>query len=84
MCEGRELAKGFDCSGCGKHHRFSHYVYAHWRERLTHTCDCGQKHTICAGEAVEATSGLDSKSKPQTKNEQNPINQKPQSQAEGG
>jgi DNA-directed RNA polymerase subunit RPC12/RpoP len=51
--------KGYKCSKCGAENEFSSYVYAHWREILTHTCECGQKHEICHGIAspvVESTS----------------------------
>ena len=47
-----ELPKAFTCSKCEKEHRFSFYVYAHWNGRLTHTCDCGQKHLIQSGKAT--------------------------------
>lgn len=43
------LAKGFTCE-CGQFHRYGSYVYAHWRERLVHTCEqCGAKHNILLG-----------------------------------
>src|SRR5688500_19736899 len=32
---------GFTCKGCGKFHAFKTYVYAHWNDRLNHTCECG-------------------------------------------
>jgi len=47
-----DTPKGFTCE-CGKKHNFSAYVFAHWNERLVHTCDqCNRLHTICAGEAT--------------------------------
>ncbi len=44
-----DAAKGFNCETCDKWHVFGIYVMAHWSDVLTHTCDCGAKHTICAG-----------------------------------
>jgi hypothetical protein len=42
--------EGFHCKTCKKYHYFPPYVFAHWRELLTHTCDnCGAMHEICAG-----------------------------------
>jgi hypothetical protein len=43
------LRKGFKCQACGKYERFALYVYAHWDEVLTYTCDCGQAYSIQAG-----------------------------------
>lgn len=46
------MPKGFDCTGCGKRHGFPAYVYAHWRDTITHTCDqCGMKHELLMGKA---------------------------------
>jgi hypothetical protein len=45
-----ELASGFTCE-CGVYHKYPAYVYAHWREELVHSCDCGRKHNICVGYA---------------------------------
>lgn len=43
--------KGFTCE-CSTFHRYSSYVYAHWRDRLFHTCEqCGAKHAIVCGVA---------------------------------
>jgi hypothetical protein len=42
------MKDGFTCE-CGKAHKYSAYVAAHWRERLLHTCDCGAKHSIREG-----------------------------------
>ena len=39
---------GFTCE-CGKFIEFGAYVLAHWDIELTHTCDCGRKHTIKSG-----------------------------------
>lgn len=41
-----DVPKGFACTACGKFHEFSFYVYAHTRDKLVHTCDCGARHTI--------------------------------------
>ena len=45
--------KGFRCSGCNQRHEFPPYVYAHWDEELTHTCDCGVRHIIVNGTATQ-------------------------------
>lgn len=45
----KKLREGFICEKCGAEHKFPAYVYSHWRELLTHTCDCGAQHEICAG-----------------------------------
>ena len=39
----------FTCKRCGIVHDIPAYVYAHWDERLTHTCGCGAKHTLLSG-----------------------------------
>jgi len=39
---------GFTCE-CGKFIEFGAYVLAHWDIELTHTCDCGRKHTVESG-----------------------------------
>ena len=44
--------KGFDCTACKKRHDFPAYVFAHWREVITHTCDCGAKHEIICGRVL--------------------------------
>lgn len=48
-----KLAKGYDCSECGKFNRYPSYVYAHWDDRLTHECECGAKHDIIRGRAYK-------------------------------
>lgn len=47
------LPKGFTCK-CGRTHEFGGYVYAHWRERLVHSCTpgCGARHNIYMGKAT--------------------------------
>lgn len=52
-----ELPKGYTCSTCGKEHAYPGYVYAHWRESLTHDCECGAKHTIFEGVARQTKKG---------------------------
>lgn len=37
------------CLQCGKENTFSPYVMAHWRDELTHTCECGAKHSVLGG-----------------------------------
>ncbi len=44
-----KMPKGFKCVGCGTFHKFTVYVWAHWHERLTHTCECGVIVDILAG-----------------------------------
>lgn len=41
---------------CGKEHKWPMYVFAHYRDRLIHTCDCGVKVEICNG-IVEELAG---------------------------
>lgn len=43
---------GFACSKCGARHEFSDYLYAHWQERIIHTCECGAVHELLRGVAV--------------------------------
>lgn len=38
----------FKCA-CGKEHLLSSYVFAHWDERLVHTCSCGRKNIVQRG-----------------------------------
>lgn len=50
-----EEATSYACN-CGAEHKFPAYVYAHWTEELTHTCDkCGAKYSICRGHAERLT-----------------------------
>jgi hypothetical protein len=51
MAKNNETPKGFTCE-CGESHAFGVYVFAHWDEALTHTCDCGRKHVIRSGLAT--------------------------------
>jgi hypothetical protein len=46
-----DLPKGFKCKSCGTFHEFSMWVYAHWRDILTHNCECGATHSIRIGKA---------------------------------
>jgi Zn ribbon nucleic-acid-binding protein len=41
---------GHICPTCGKEHKWSVYVFAHYDIELVHTCDCGQKVHLCSGE----------------------------------
>ncbi len=43
-----EVVKGFTCS-CGKFNRYELYVYAHWRDPLKFTCECGRRYSIVCG-----------------------------------
>ena len=47
----RKLPKGFVCTKCDKFNEFTGYVYAHYDDMLTHTCECGAKHDIIRGRA---------------------------------
>ncbi len=44
------LPAGFHCTACGARHEFGGWVYAHWSDDLTHTCECGQRHKVRKGE----------------------------------
>lgn len=49
---------GYQCLGCGQHHDFPMYVFAHWRDIIHHTCDhCGMRHSIVAGTAGPSIRG---------------------------
>ena len=37
------------CLNCDKENTFSPYVMAHWRDELTHTCECGAQHSVLGG-----------------------------------
>lgn len=44
-----KLVKGFTCE-CGTWHAFPSYVFAHWDDRLTHTCpECKAVHDVRRG-----------------------------------
>lgn len=46
---------GFKCK-CGKYHKFTAYVMAHWNVRLDFTCEkCGRKLYVLRGHAVLLT-----------------------------
>lgn len=35
---------------CGERHKWPAYVYAHWRDLLTHSCNkCNQKTSLLSG-----------------------------------
>jgi hypothetical protein len=41
---------GHICPTCGERHKWTSYVYAHWRDRLFHTCEtCQCRVEIVAG-----------------------------------
>lgn len=44
-----KLPTGFKCTSCDTKHEFGGWVYAHWPDRLKHTCPCGQQHSVCRG-----------------------------------
>ncbi len=47
-----ELPKGYTCT-CGTEHAYPGYVYAHWNESLTHTCEtCQAQHEVIRGIAT--------------------------------
>lgn len=45
-----KIEKGYRC-GCGKYHEYPAYLYAHWYEHITHTCECGRPNALCEGKA---------------------------------
>lgn len=47
-----ECPKGYYCE-CGKYHEFPAWVYAHWDERLDHTCECGRRNSLFEGEVEQ-------------------------------
>lgn len=56
--------KQWQCTNpkCGKWHTLSGYVYAHYREELTATCDgCGTKHTTQLGQVWRQDNEHDSR-----------------------
>lgn len=48
MSEILKPGESFKC-GCGKEHKLTGYVSAHWNERLAVTCGCGRKWNVKAG-----------------------------------
>lgn len=44
--------KGYECEVCKKWNGYQAYVYAHWDEVLTHTCECGAKTDVLRGRTV--------------------------------
>lgn len=58
------LPKGYMCV-CGKEHEFSAYVYAHWNDKLVHTCDgCGSKNALECGDFTHIIEDEDNESIP--------------------
>lgn len=53
----KETPKGFTCETCGTFHKYALYVYAHTRDIITHTCDCGAKHNIIMLHASQIKKG---------------------------
>lgn len=49
--------KSFTCETCKTEHQLPGYVFAHWDEPLTHTCDCGAKHRLIRGQATQTKKG---------------------------
>jgi hypothetical protein len=45
-------AKGYRCE-CGKYNEYPVYVFAHWSEILTHTCECKNQYNIRHGLAIK-------------------------------
>ena len=50
--------KAYLCK-CTRTNEFSDYVFEHWNEHLLHTCECGRKHVIYQGQAIEVDTTLD-------------------------
>lgn len=46
-----DLPKGYTCK-CGEEHLHPAYVFAHWSERLKHTCSCGRVNSILRGKVT--------------------------------
>lgn len=46
------LPTGYTCAHCGRASKFSSWVFAHWREMLIHTCECGARSEIICGRAT--------------------------------
>jgi len=44
----RKLPKGYTCE-CGKFNEFHVWVFAQWRELITHHCECGRMNYLCEG-----------------------------------
>jgi hypothetical protein len=58
-----KLPSGFTCD-CGVTHKYPGYVYAHWRNKIVHTCDrCERKHNILMGKATLIKSSVKAKAK---------------------
>ncbi|VVB52807.1 Uncharacterised protein [uncultured archaeon] len=47
----KTLPKSYKCA-CGKVHVHPAYLYAHWDEIITHTCDCGRKNDLLRGKKL--------------------------------
>lgn len=45
------MPSSYTCAACKKQHDYPAYVFAHWNESITHTCDCGAKSRILRGHA---------------------------------
>jgi hypothetical protein len=43
-----KLTQAFECA-CGKEERLGVYVFAHYQDKLLHTCDCGRVNVIQNG-----------------------------------
>lgn len=57
-----DLPKGYTCA-CGITHAYPMYVFAHWRDELTHSCSCGRKAIIVCGIARDWPQGEEAKAK---------------------
>lgn len=57
----KDLPMGYTCE-CGEFNKYPMYVYAHWRDVLVHSCDCGRKYSIVCGSAM-----LDESTRPKPK-----------------
>lgn len=53
----RNKATHIKC-GCGKKTRLAPYVYAHWYEELTFTCECKEVHEFCCGKVTSGSGEL--------------------------
>lgn len=48
----KRLADGFTCA-CKRYNKFPAYVYAHFHDELSFTCECGRSYTVWNGTVEE-------------------------------
>ena len=67
------IPKGFNCSTCARYEAFPMYVYAHGEDPITFTCDCGAKHSIIMGHAMQIKKGKKEKNEKTTETPAPPL-----------